>query len=335
MNAAPGNRHWTSAAQIYNSAVAAWTIGAAWELGVLDELNQTGAVDADDFAARHRLDVPSTRGMFRALSAVSIVERDGTKVVPGPIFAEVYQTRSFFHWLTRGSAELFRRMPEILQQENRVGDFYQRDSAAIAFACREMSTFCYDPWFWSALDEFDFDLRCVADLGCGGGDRLISILRRYPAVRGVGIDIATDALEVAETRAEASGLRDRLTLVADNMLKMRPRPAFAEVDLLTCFMAGHDFWPRERCVNTLARLRELFPNVRRFLIGDATRTADVPDQELPVFTLGFELGHELMGAYIPTVAEWESTFEAGGWRLHRKHSINLVVGEVIFELEGL
>ena len=324
---------WTTSAQIYNSTVAAWAISAAWELGALDELRDNGVLDSDEFAARNELDPPSTLGLFRALSSVGIVQREDTKIVPTESFDEIYQTRSLFHWLVRGSGELFRQMPSVLRTANRTGEFYRRDPAAIAYACREISTFCYDPWFWSAIDGLGFEFTVAADLGCGSGERLKQILRRFPHTRGLGIDIAPESLRVAAAEAAAEGLADRLSFVEADMLAMAPRPEFEEVEVLTCFMAGHDFWPREQCVATLARLRELFPNVRRFLIGDATRSVDVPDSQMRVFMLGFEVAHDMMGTFIPTQADWESVFEPGGWRLHRKHTIDMVANEVIYELE--
>jgi len=320
-------------AQIFNSAVAASAIGAAWELGALDELAERGVLDAHEFATGHRLDPPSVVGMFRALAAVDVVERDETKVVPGAHFDEVLRTRSFFHWLTRGSGELFRDIPAVSRTDNRTGRFHRRDSAAIAFACREISALTYDPWFWAAVDTLDFEVTAAADLGCGSGERIRQILRRYPRARGLGLDVARPALDVAEAESRAAGLGDRVAFLEADVLSLRPRPEFVGVDLLTCFMMGHDFWPRQRCVDTLRALREVFPSARRFLLGDATRTLGVADRELPVFTLGFEFGHDLMGTVIPTVEDWESVFAEGGWRLRTKHSIGIAAGEVIFELE--
>ncbi|MGH3828907.1 MAG: class I SAM-dependent methyltransferase [Pseudonocardiaceae bacterium] len=330
-----GNDTGKATAHIYNSAVAASAISAAWELGALDELKERGVLDVPEFATSRRLDFPSTLGMFRALAAVDVVERDNTKVVPAANFAEVYRTRSFFHWLARGSAELFRQMPAALRTENRVGNFYQRDSAAIAFACREINTFCYDPWFWKAVDGLDFDFTVVADLGCGSGERVMRVLRQYPGTHGLGIDIARPSLEVAAAEAENAGLADRVVFLEADVLTLERRPEFIDVKLLMCFMMGHDFWPKRQCVNALRRLSALFPNVRRFLLGDATRTVGVADRDLPVFTLGFELAHDMMGVSLPTTADWESVFEEGGWRLLHKYWINVAVGEVIFELARL
>ena len=320
-------------AAIYNSAVAAWAIAAAWEIGALEELHRSRTLDAESFAARRGLDPASTVGLFRALGSVGVVHRRGRVVIAAADFDEVYRYKSFFHWLSRGSAELFRQMPSVLVSENRVGEFYQRDAAAIAYACREIDELCYAPTFWSAMDRLDFELSTAVDLGCGGGGRVLDILARYPGARGIGVDIARPALEAARANSLAAGAADRVTLVEADVLDLDERPEFADVDLITCFMMGHDLWPRESCVAALRRFRKIFPSVQRFLLGDATRTTEVPDPDLPVFTLGFELGHDLMGVFLPTVADWESVFDEAGWRLVRTNRIDMTVGEVIFELE--
>jgi SAM-dependent methyltransferase len=322
-----------TAATIYNSAVAAWAIAAAWEIGALDELQRSRTLDAESFAAHRGLDPASTVGLFRALASVGVVQRRGPVVVAAAAFDEVYRYKSFFHWLSRGSAELFRQMPSILVSENRTGRFYRRDPAAIAFACREIDELCYAPAFWDAMSRLDFELGTVVDLGCGSGGRVLDILARYPCARGVGVDIARPALESARADALAAGAADRIELVEADVLELDERPEFAGVDLITCFMMGHDLWPRESCVAALRRFRKVFPAARRFLLGDATRTVGIPDSELPVFTLGFELGHDLMGVWLPGIADWESVFEEAGWRLVRTHRIDMTVGEVIFELE--
>jgi predicted transcriptional regulator len=129
-------------AHIFNSAVAAWSIAAAWELGALEELREKGRLDAPEFAERHDLDVPSAKAVVAALAAVGIVryERDGGDdnddgdgdgmcvVLPEPAFEETYRTKALFHWLCRGSAQLFTAMPDVMRNGNRTGRFYRRDA---------------------------------------------------------------------------------------------------------------------------------------------------------------------------------------------------------------
>ena len=323
---------WKAAAQIYNSAVAAWAIAAGWELGALDELRDNSALDSDEFAIRHGLDRAATLSLFRALSAARVVERNNTKVTVGPHFSEVFETRLFFHWLARGSAELFRQLPSVIQQENRLGDFYRRDPAAIAFACREINKLCYDPWFWQAVEEVEPPCGVVADLGCGSGERLREMLLRYPGMRGIGVDIAADSLAVAEREASAAGLADRLRFIRADVLSLEACADFEEVELVTTFMMGHDLWPRERCISTLRRFHEVFPRATSLLLGDATSTDETADVDLPVFRLGFEMAHDLMGKTIPSVTDWEGAIKESGWELRRKHLINMTVGEAILHL---
>ncbi|GIF07048.1 class I SAM-dependent methyltransferase [Actinoplanes siamensis] len=317
---------------IFNSAVASWAVAAAWEIGLLDELMETGEVDAVVYAAAHGLDATSTVGLCRALASVDLVRRTGTVITLSDHSAEAYRMKSFFHWLSRGSAELFQAMPNALVKANRTGSYYRRDAAAIAYACREINELCYESTFRAALDRIDGDIGVVADLGCGSGGRVLDLLRRFPGARGIGVDIARPALVDARSDAEAAGLAQRATFLEGDVLQLRRRPEFDEVELLTCFMMGHDFWPKDRCVATLRRLRECFPAARRLLLGDATRTEGVADADLPIFVVGFELGHDLMGISLPTVAEWESVFDEGGWQLLRTNRIDMTVGEVIFEL---
>ncbi|WP_018255470.1 class I SAM-dependent methyltransferase [Salinispora mooreana] len=317
---------------IFNSAVGAWAIAAAWEIGLLDELRAAKEINAVEFAATHGLDATSMVGLSRALAAVEVVKREGTTIRVSANFNETYRTKSFFHWLTRGSAELFRQMPHSLVKRNRVGAYYQRDSAAIAYACREINELCYDSTFWAAVERLGYDIRVVADLGCGSGGRLIDVLNRHPAARGIGIDLARPALDDARRDAAAAGLANQTSFFEADVLNLQRRPEFADVDLVTCFMMGHDFWPKEQCVATLRRLRECFPSTRRLLLGDATRVEGVADTDLPIFVLGFELGHDLMDITLPTIADWEGVFEEGGWSLVRTNRIEMTVGEVIFEL---
>ena len=328
-------------ANIFNSAIAAPAIGAAWELGLLDELREQKKVDIQKFATQHDLDSGSMQGLVSALAVVDVVERDQDTVVAGKLLDEAYRTKSLFHWLTLGSGSLFSRMQHVLRNEERTGSFYHRDSAAIAYACRDINLQYFDPFFWTAMDELGIEFHSVVDLGSGSGERLMQILDRYPGTTGIGIDLAGPAIKVAAAEAVERGFEDRLRFTEGDVRRMSYRDEFAQVDLLTCFMMGHDFWPRDNCVATLQQLRKIFPNARRFLLGDATRILldsarskhAVTEENVPIFTLGFEFGHSMMGVYLPTIEEWEGVFADGGWRCVKRHLIDTLSLSVIFELE--
>jgi hypothetical protein len=318
------------AADIFNSAVAVHAVGAAWELGALDELEVTGRLDAADFARRRHLHYPTTLAMFTALSSVDVVTRLGDAIEPGDNFAEVNRSRSLFHWLSRGCGSLFSQMPTVARLGNRSGRFYERDAAAISFACREINARFFDPVFHATLARIEF--TSVSDLGCGSAERLIQIVHGRAGVRGVGIDIAAGALAVASVAVADAGLSERISLSEGDVCSIEPRPEYAEVDLVTCFLMGHDFWPREHCVETLRRIRSAFPRVRRFLLGDTTRASEATRDRAPLFTLGFETAHAMMGVYLPSIDEWREVFADGGWHCVREHRIDMPAASVVFEL---
>lgn len=326
---------------IFNSAIAAPAIGAAWEVGLLDAVREQKRVDVCKFAIQNDLHVGSMQGLVAALAVVDVVERDQHIVTAGRLLDEAYRTRSLFHWLTLGSGGLFSRMQYALRNQNRTGTYYSRDPAAIAYSCREINREFFDPTFWTAMDRLDYKFHTVVDLGCGSGERLLQILERYPGTTGIGIDLALPAIKVAAAEATQRGFGDRLAFREGDACEMTYREEFSQADLLTCFMMGHDFWPRENCIATLQRLCQSFPNVHRFLLGDTTRILldsagsehAVTEENVPMFTLGFEFGHALMGVYVPTIEEWDGVFTEGGWRCVRRHLIENQSLSVIFELE--
>ncbi|RGP69664.1 methyltransferase [Fusarium sporotrichioides] len=330
-------------ASIFNSAIASCAIGTAWEVGILDKLRDSGRLHTGSFAKKNDLDVASTEGLVTSLVVVDILKRDGDDIVPGRLFKETYRTKSLFHWLSLGSGALFSRMQYVVRNENRHGDYYTRDPAAIAYACRDINTQHFEPAFFKALDSVTFDVQRVVDLGCGSGGRLMQILDRFPEATAIGIDLAGPALKVASSEALQRGYGTRLSFTEGDARVLKYRNEFAEVDLLTCFMMGHDFWPRENCITTLQNLRDIFPNVRRFILGDATRILlgkegderKAREADVPVFTLGFELGHAMMGVYLPTLEEWDGVFTDGGWKCVNKHIFYTPSKSVVFELERL
>ncbi|CAJ0553201.1 Ff.00g117130.m01.CDS01 [Fusarium sp. VM40] len=330
-------------AGIFNSYIAACGIAAAWEVGLLDEFRTNKTVNIDSFATVNGLDKRSTRGLISALTTADVLKYNGTHVVPGGLFEEAYRTKSLFHWLTLGSGSVFSRMQYILRNENREGNFFSRDSAAIAYACRDANEQFIDPVFLKAVNSTGLNYTSVVDLGSGSGARLMQILDRFPNSTAIGIDIAGPAIKFAQTDAEKRGYSGRITFLEGDVRKLEYRQEFAQVDMITSFLMGHDFWPRNDCIDSLRMLRKAFPKVRKFFLCDTMRIlVDNPETRyavsedcVPIFTLGFEFGHALMDVTLPTVEDWEGVFESGGWRCVQQHHMMPPSLTMLFELEPL
>ena len=99
----------------------------------------------------------------------------------------------------------------------------------------------------------------------------------------MSIDLAGPATKYAKVEASKRGFKNRLPFIEGNVRQITYRDESAHVDLVTCFIMGHDFWPRENCVVTLQRSQKAFPKARRFLLGDMTRVfMNNPHSEYPV-----------------------------------------------------
>jgi hypothetical protein len=288
--------------------------------------------------------------LVTALEITDILVRDsgGRFIVgPGRLFDEIIVTKSLFHWLMIGSAGLFSRIPHVMRNANRKGTYFSRDAVAISEACRDINEQHFEKFFWQAMDGLDQEVSCAVDLGSGSGERLVQILQKFPDATGIGIDISPESVRQAAIDTSNRGFGQRLSFVEGDARDMQYRPEFARVSLITSFMFGHDLWhydsadPRENCIASLRKIREAFPNAKRFLLGDTTRVLNCPESDfgitgksVPAFPLGFELGHELMGeCKIPTMEEWINVFPASGWRLRKKILVESSYLSVIFELE--
>jgi phenylpyruvate C(3)-methyltransferase len=319
-------------AQIFNSTVVAAAISAAWELGILDELHHHSELDVAAFSRDRELHEESVKAISAALVKQEIVQsgRDRKTIAPGPCFSEIYQTKGFFYWLTRGCGELFSTLAAKAPNGARVGSFIRRDMRAVGIATQDIGELFVDPLLRSILDRLSF--TTAADLGCGSGHRLACMAATRPEFRGIGIDIAPAALAMARETVQEMGLVQRIDLVQADAAALTPRPEFADVELVTCFFMGHDFWPRENCVASLKRIRTAFPQIRHFLLGDTYRSEGQSDAQLPIFTLGFEVAHAVMGQYVPTLAEWMEAFEEAGWECVQQHHIDPPPFTVIFHV---
>jgi SAM-dependent methyltransferase len=299
---------------VFNSALSAYAISAAWELGLLDCLDRAdGSVALDDFAAANDLHAPSVRAIARALALAGTVtlSPDHGHAEPGPGFADTIAKKGYFYWLTRGCGELFATMPQLVRNATRTGNFVVRDYKAIGLAARDAGFSYVDPAFYRIIA--DRELVRGADLGCGSGERLIKLAERDPRFHGVGVDISAGSLALATDAVAAAGLGDRVTVVEGDATRLAYRPEFAGVDFVCSFMMGHDLWPRDECLMSLKLMAEAFPDATDLIICDTYRSELRVTEPHPVFTLGFETAHAVMGQEIPTLGEWLEVFAEAGW----------------------
>ena len=319
------------ATSIFNSALTAFTISAADEIGFIDELRDAAKVDLDEFAAERGLHGPAVLAIVDVLAHAGVVERLETSppiVVKGPDFDDVFRNKGYFRWLLGGYGGMLSRAADFCDPAFRAANdpMSHRDGRTIAIAGKDYGGHFVDPVVDTVVADLDF--RVGIDLGCGSANRVIRLARRYPDRRFVGVDVDRGAVSVAREAVAAAGLADRVTIVHDDVRHLGDHPAYATADVAFSFFLGHDFWPRQDCLDTLARLRDRLPSVHDFLFSDTYRTPRREDETAEVFTIGFELTHALMGQHLPTAADWTDLFTESTWRLRTRHALGIANSDV-------
>lgn len=323
----------SESARLFNSAIAAAAVAATFRLGLLKELNGNGSVGLEDFCRRHEVDAGSLRALACALRTAGVVEYDEAAgaVSRGPAFDDVYVSKGYFYWLVAGYGPMLQHLAELVRTGHDRDRGPLRNGAEVARAAQDYGASFVDRTFLEVLRREP--MSAVADIGCGSAQRLIELARSRPGLRGVGVDIDPEVVDLAQARIETAGLQDRLKALAGDLKTMEPTDECRDVDVIFSLFMGHDLWPRADCVQALRGIRGIFPNARRFLLCDTFRSGVLTGDDIPIFTLGFELTHAVMRQYIPTVEEWLDVIAESGWTCTRRTELGIPFS-CIFELRS-
>ncbi len=95
-------------ARLFNSTISSFAISAAFELGLLEELEHSGTIHIPSYCDQANLHEPSVASIFRALACFNIVElsTDAEVVSRGAAFADAYREKAYFLWLVKGYGQL-------------------------------------------------------------------------------------------------------------------------------------------------------------------------------------------------------------------------------------
>jgi len=317
--------------RIFNSAIGASAIAASYELGLFDEIHANDSMDIEAFCSERGLSTWSVASILQVLHRFDIVEvsPDLKTAKQASQFDDAFANKGYFMWLMQGYGNLLQHLAVIVEEGNCTTDGIGRDGKYIAFAGRDYGAHFVDPHFTKAMDEQPFTV--AADLGCGSAGRLIGLAKARPEFRGVGVEVNKGAVDLARRNIKQEGLEDRIQVVHFDVKNLVYQPEFEGVEVLFCFFMGHDLWPRPNCLEAFRSIRESFPQLKRFLFSDTYRS-DLPyPGDVPIFTLGFEFTHNLMGQYIPSIDEWKGLFVEAGWTCEKIHDLSIPYSS-IFDL---
>ncbi len=318
---------------LFNSAIGAAAIAASFDLGLLDELEKHDSIRLNEYCEKHNLHMESMSSILHVLRCSEIIEDgpDQNIILKGRVFSNIIRDKGYFFWLVCGYGNLLQNLSKIVRNDARNGDYIQRNGKNISAAARDYGGQFVDAHFIDLLNQVPFQV--AADLGCGSAERLINLAKNLPNFAGVGVDTNRRSVELARQSVEAENLQDRVSVIYGDVEELEAQAEFSDVEVLFCFFMGHDLWPREKCLASLRRFRAVFPRARRFLLCDTYRSELPPSPDTPIFTLGFELTHAVMGQYIPSVSEWIDVFAEAGWDCVERRDVGIPFS-CIFDLRN-
>ncbi|MCI0699918.1 MAG: acetylserotonin O-methyltransferase [Planctomycetia bacterium] len=294
----------------------------AAKLGIADALKD-GPRSADELAALTQTNPRALYRLLRALASIGIfVEADQHRFaltpmaeclrsdVPGSVRSlaimrgewqyEAWGQLLYSIQTGRSAFERIHKMPlfDYLSANPEKGKLF--DEAMTGVHGRETS---------AMLDAYDFaGISVLADIGGGNGEVISSILKKYPAMRGVLFD-QPSVIERTRANLEAAGLAARCEVVAGNFFD--DVPSGADAYLLRHII--HD-WDDEKSVAILRNCRAALGNRGKLLVVEGI----VPPGNEASLSKFFDLAMMVLpGGMERTEGEYRRLFEASGFVLTR------------------
>jgi SAM-dependent methyltransferase len=238
---------------------------------LLADVERDGTVRADEAARAHELDHRHTIGLLRYL-----VTQDLFKEELGEVFRLTPRGRAALSpaalgWLrlfVGGYGPLMQNALDLMTRKKVYDRDVHRDPYYVATSSSMVTNAACDEAPYRVIERSR--ARTVADLGCGAGRFLISWARRHPEHRGVGIDIAPEAVEVCGQRAGDAGVSDRVRfVVGDGFDLSGVQRQCSDVDLFYSFAMEHEVLRsgEQAVLDHIDQMAELFPG-KRYLMGE-------------------------------------------------------------------
>jgi len=282
-----------SPSTVFNNLIQSHVLYALNNLGVLSYLKENPQIELEKLRLDLNIEEIPLIPLLKAALDHGVLDYKGALYSLSPYGESAYEMIGFFTWAIGGYGDFFASIDKLNQNKQLdIKQWVRGDQVA------KGSDECYrhlmQPILHRAIDQIPFSN--VADLGCGNAGKLIEFAKLKPEFRGLGIDISQSAINLAKENIKASQLEDRIELHCGNVLDaLDSKVCFPDIETVTCFMMFHDLLNIPNLEESLFdKLKRTFPNVRYFLIGDTTAANLSNGEELPIFTSGFELLHQLM-----------------------------------------
>lgn len=286
---------------------------ALLNLGVLDEFERNGAVDAEAFAKRGDLDLNALTATLNALYRVGMLDRKGASYS----LSEKGETTIFVlrGWIELGYGydEIFVNLEDIIRKKRVYNENIVRRPDYIATGSGTMEALLFFPIATDILNQGNY--KHVMDLGCGDGTFLRGLAEENPHLRATGIDLSPVAAEDGNQKAAKQGISDRVRLHALDISKITKLSDDIEgVEATTVFFVLHEllYTSEQRVIDFLTDYRRLFPNAP-LIVFEAIRPSDEAMRSKPGAAIYYHYFHDLSHQRPTNRNHWRELFTKGGF----------------------
>jgi N-acyl-L-homoserine lactone synthetase len=292
---------------LFNGLLQARVLGALDALGVIELLDGTRSTTA--LAEATELDADVLGALLTYLTSAELVRFEAGWLLASP--SQVRNELAFVRWLMGGYGPLLDDLHDLVRGVVQFEPSRHRNDREVAGASAEIGRRMTDAHLARALTLPG--VQRIADIGCGGAQRLISLCQRMPHLSAVGIDLSDACCRLADENIATAGLSERISVVhgrAEDWI------AQAGVDVVMSVGMFHDLLNTEGAAEAfLSRVRAGLGSGGMLLIQDQLAvTADAGRSWGP----GFAMIHHLMDQALFTEEDYLRAFSAGGFRLLRR-----------------
>ncbi len=312
---------------IFNSILGRTTCWIA-ETGIADLIPTDSSRTVGDLAAETGTDPRSLYRTLRFLASHGLFseEKTGGKAGHGQTFRHTAMSvylRSDHPESSRAAFQMFTRLLDVglphIDHSVRTGDSAVQKGLGVGLFDFLMShpeqaaifdaamTAIHGPETGAMLQSYDFSgIGTLADVGGGNGSLLIEVLKKYPAMKGIVMDLG-HVVERTKGKLQAAGVADRCAVHPTNFFE--EVPAGADAYLMRHII--HD-WTDEQSIQIIKNCRAAVPaHGKLLLVESVVPTGNDPD-------IGKDMDMTMMfgpGGMERTAEEYKELFAASGFEL--------------------
>jgi len=291
--------------------------------GFLDELDEQGRIDPQQYAGHKGLDLKTLQAAIGYLDGIGLLEQwSGAVCLSDEGRVLLAEPRGLFELLW-AYEPCFRELGDLLKGRKKYGrDLERRITYVGVGSGRLCEQLPYPVMRRMVLRQ---NCRGVLDLGCGDLAFLAGLCRRDENIRGHGIDCSPDMVRFDQEQLGENDFGGRLTVQVGDMFNLpEPPVGLGRVDGITACDTFHEYLQEEKkLVELLQALRARFDGavwvIGEFCLQDAAWL-----RKHPTASLEHHLFHDLSNQQIGTAQQWREIFDRAGLEIIEEQIYDLI-----------